>query len=67
MTDPDLRDRYGRESLGVKILFSLVAAAMIALGAIWTFTGTGAAQTFGPILAGLGVALGYVMLAQKRH
>ena len=64
---PDLRDRYGRTNIGVKILWSLVALAMIVLGAIWTFAGAGAAQTFGPIVAGLGVALGYVVLIQKRH
>lgn len=65
--DRDLRDRYGRTPVAVKILWSLVAAAMIALGAVWTFTATGTAQTFGPIVAGLGVALGYVVLIQKRR
>ena len=64
---PDLRDRYGRPNVGVKILWSLVALAMVVLGAIWAFAGSGTAQTFGPIVAGLGVALGYVVLIQKRH
>ena len=62
----DLRDRYGRGSVAVKILWSLVALAMIVLGAIWAFTGSGSAQAFGPVIAGLGVALGYVVLIQKR-
>jgi hypothetical protein len=67
MPSPDhLRDRYGRTSIGVKILWSLVALAMIVLGAVWTFGAHGTAQTFGPIVAGLGVALGYVVLLQKR-
>jgi hypothetical protein len=61
-----LRDRYGRGNVAVKILWSLVALAMIALGAIWTFGAHGAAQTFGPIIAGLGVALAYVVLLQRR-
>lgn len=63
----DMSDRYGRTPIGVKILWSLVGLAMIVLGAIWTFACTGTAQTFGPIVAGLGVALGYVVLIQKRH
>lgn len=67
VNDPDLRSRYGSPNLAVKILWSLVALAMIALGAIWTFTASGSAQTFGPIVAGLGVALAYVVLIQKRH
>lgn len=64
---PDLSGRYGRPNLGVKILWSLVALAMVVLGAIWTFAGSGAAQSFGPIVAGLGVALAYVALIQRRH
>jgi hypothetical protein len=51
----------------VKVLWSLVALAMIVLGAIWAFAASGAAQAFGPIIAGLGVALAYVVLIQKRH
>jgi hypothetical protein len=39
---------------------------MIAVGALWTFAGSGSATAFGPIVAGLGVALGYVVLIQKR-
>lgn len=62
----DLRSRYGRGNLGVKIMWTMVALAMIVLGAIWTFTGSGSAQSFGPVVAGLGVALGYVVLLQKR-
>jgi len=64
---PDLSDRYGRASISVKILWSLVALAMVVLGAIWTFAGSGTAQTFGPVIGGLGVALGYVVLVQRRH
>jgi ABC-type polysaccharide/polyol phosphate export permease len=66
MPHSDLRDRYGRTPLGVKILWTLVALAMIVLGAVWTFGTSGTTQTFGPIVAGLGVALGYVVLLQKR-
>ena len=66
MNDPDLEHRYGGQNLPLKILWSLVALAMIVLGAIWTFTASGVAQTLGPILAGLGVALAYVVLIQKR-
>ena len=62
----DLRNRYGSGNIAVKIMWSMVALAMIVLGAIWTFTGSGAAQSFGPVVAGLGVALGYVVLLQKR-
>jgi len=58
--------RYGSASVSVKILWSLVALAMIVLGAIWTFAGTGVETTFGPIIGGLGVALAYVVLIQRR-
>jgi hypothetical protein len=67
MSKPDLGNRYGAPNVAMKILWSLVALAMVVLGAIWTFTGSGPQQTFGPIVAGLGVALGYVVLIQKRH
>jgi hypothetical protein len=67
MSKPDLGDRYGSPNLAMKILWSLVALAMIVLGAIWTFGASGAAHSLGPIVAGLGVALGYVVLIQKRH
>jgi hypothetical protein len=48
-------------------MWSLVALAMIALGAIWAFTASGTPHAFGPVVAGLGVALGYVVLIQKRR
>ncbi len=67
MSKPDLDNRYGGPNVAIKILWSLVALAMIALGAIWAFAGSGSARSFGPIVAGLGVALGYVVLIQKRH
>jgi hypothetical protein len=67
MSKPDLGNRYGSPNVAMKILWSLVALAMIALGAIWTFAASGTPQSFGPIVAGLGVALGYVVLIQKRH
>jgi hypothetical protein len=67
MNQPDRRDRYGTPNVAAKLLWSLVALAMIALGALWTFAGSGTATAFGPILAGLGVALGYVVLIQKRR
>jgi hypothetical protein len=67
MNKPDLGDRYGSPNVAMKILWSLVALAMMVLGAIWTFEGSGAARSFGPIVAGLGVALGYVVLIQKRN
>ena len=67
MNEPDLGNRYGSSNVALKILWSLVALAMIVLGAIWTFGGSGAARSFGPIVAGLGVSLGYVTLVQKRH
>jgi hypothetical protein len=67
MNKPDASNRYGSPNVAVKILWSLVALAMIVLGAIWTFAASGAAQSFGPIVGGLGVALGYVVLIQKRH
>ena len=67
MTRPDPGNRYGTPNVAMKILWSLVALAMTVLGAIWAFTASGTLQTLGPILAGLGVALGYVVLIQKRH
>jgi uncharacterized membrane protein len=67
MNEPDARNRYGSANVAVKVLWSLVALAMIVLGAIWTFGASGTPQSFGPILAGLGVALAYVVLIQKRH
>ena len=67
MNRPDLGNRYGSPNVAMKILWSLVALAMIALGAIWTFAASGIPQAFGPIVAGLGVALAYVALIQKRH
>jgi len=66
MNEPGLEHRYGSQNVALKILWSLVALAMIVLGAIWAFTASGLAQTLGPIVAGLGVALGYVVLIQKR-
>lgn len=67
MNKPDLEHRYGSQDVTMKILWSLVALAMIVLGAIWTFAASGIAQSLGPIVAGLGVALGYVVLIQKRR
>lgn len=67
MNEPDRRSRYGSPSVAVKVLWSLVALAMIVLGAIWTFAASGTSQAFGPLVAGLGVALGYVVLIQKRR
>jgi hypothetical protein len=67
MNKPDLRNRYGSPNVAMKILWSLVALAMIVLGAIWAFAASGTPQPFGPIVAGLGLALGYVVLIQKRH
>jgi hypothetical protein len=67
MNKPDATNRYGSPNVAVKVLWSLVALAMIVLGAIWAFAASGAAQAFGPIIAGLGVALAYVVLIQKRH
>jgi len=67
MSKPDLGNRYGSPNVGMKILWSLLALAMIVLGAIWAFTASGIAQSLGPVVAGLGVALGYVALIQKRH
>ena len=67
MNNPDLGNRYGSSNVAMKILWSLVALAMIVLGAIWAFTGSGAARSFGPVVAGLGVSLGYVVLIQKRQ
>ena len=67
MNKPDLGSRYGSPNVATKILGSMVALAMIVLGAIWTFAASGVAQSFGPIVGGLGVALAYVVLIQKRH
>lgn len=67
MNKPDLGNRYGSPNVAMKILWSLVALAMIVLGAIWTFAASGIAQSLGPIVAGLGVSLGYVVLIQKRQ
>jgi hypothetical protein len=67
MSKPDRGNRYGSPSVAMKILWSLVASAMIVLGAVWTFATSGTTQSLGPIVGGLGVALGYVVLIQKRH
>ena len=62
----DLKGRYGNSHVAAKVMFGLVALAMIVLGAIWTFGTTGTTRDFGPVVGGLGVALGYVVLIQKR-
>ena len=62
----DLKGRYGSSNVAAKVMFGLVALAMIVLGAIWTFGTTGMTRDFGPVVGGLGVALGYVVLIQKR-
>ena len=62
----DLKGRYGSSNVAIKILFGLVALALVVLGAIWTFATTGTTRDFGPVVGGLGVALGYVVLIQKR-
>ena len=67
MNKPDRGNRYGSPNVAMKILWSLVALAMMVLGAIWAFAGSGTPRSFGPIVAGLGVALGYVVLIQKRR
>ncbi len=67
MSKPDLGNRYGSPNVAIKILWSLVALALIVLGAIWTFRTQGLTHSFGPVVAGLGVALGYVVLIQKRR
>ncbi|MEI2610624.1 MAG: hypothetical protein V9G20_18510 [Candidatus Promineifilaceae bacterium] len=67
MSKPDLENRYGSPNVAMRILWSLVALAMIVLGALWTFATSGTTESFGPIVAGLGVALGYVALIQRRH
>lgn len=67
MNKPDLGNRYGSPNVAMKILWSLVALAMVVLGAIWAFAGSGTPRAFGPIVAGLGVSLGYVVLIQKRQ
>ena len=66
MSRTDLNHRYGSSNVAAKIMFSLVALALIVLGAIWTFGTTGTTRDFGPVVAGLGIALGYVVLLQKR-
>jgi hypothetical protein len=67
MNRPGPGSRYGSPRVATKIMGSLVALAMIILGATWTFTGSGLAESLGPIVAGLGVALAYVVLIQKRR
>lgn len=67
MNKPDLGNRYGSPNVAMKVLWSLVALGMIVLGAIWAFATSGTPRTFGPVIAGVGVALGYVVLIQKRH
>ncbi len=67
MNKPDPGKRYGSPNVATKILWSLVALAMIVLGTIWAFAASGTPQSLGAIVAGLGVALGYVVLIQKRH
>lgn len=67
MAQPSPANRYGTPNIALKILWSLVALAMIALGAIWAFSATGTPHAFGPVVAGLGVALAYVVLIQKRR
>ena len=67
MSKPDLGNRYGSPNVAMKVLWSLVALAMIVLGAIWAFAGSGTPRSFGPVIAGVGVALGYVVLIQKRR
>lgn len=67
MNAPIPGNRYGSPNIAMKILWSLVALAMIVLGAIWALAASGGPQSFGPVVAGLGVALGYVVLIQKRH
>jgi len=59
--------RYGRQRppLGLVALGVIAALGMIVAGALWTFQWgvspkNSTLQTFGPILAGLGVALGWV-------
>jgi hypothetical protein len=67
MSQPDREDRYGTPNKAAKVLWSLVAMAMLVLGVIWAFAGSGGARSFGPIVAGLGLALAYVVLIQKRR
>ncbi|WP_141014449.1 hypothetical protein [Nocardioides sambongensis] len=67
MNELDPKDRYGGPNVAMKVSGALIALAMIVLGAIWTLAGSGTAEAFGPIVAGIGVALGYVALIQKRH
>lgn len=63
MTNPE---RYGGTPVAAKIMGTLIALALLVVGGLWTFWCHGAATTLGPIVAGLGVALGYVVLIQKR-
>ena len=67
MNAPAPGDRYASPNVAMKILWSLVALAMTVLGAIWAFAASGTPQSLGPVVAGLGGALGYVVLIQKRH
>jgi hypothetical protein len=67
VAEPGSGNRYGTPNVALKVLWSLVALAMIVLGAIWTFAASGTAHAFGPVVAGLGVALAYVVLIQKRR
>lgn len=60
-------DRYGGPNVALKVMGALIAVALFVLGAIWTFADAGAPQPLGPIVAGLGVALFYVSVIQKRH
>ncbi|UDY25179.1 hypothetical protein [Nocardioides sp. Kera G14] len=63
------QSRYGqpRPPIALVIMGLLIAVAMTVAGALWTFqwgaeTKNSAGQSIGPIVAGLGVALGYVIL-----
>lgn len=57
--------RYGNGNVSAKVLGTLVALGLIVFGAVWTLQGGSA--TLGPIVAALGVALGYVVLIQRRR
>ncbi len=41
MDKPDLGNRYGSPNVAMKILWSLVALAVMVLGAVWAFAGSG--------------------------